>query len=413
VTAIRRRIPELTLVEHDFSVPLDHGSPGGETITVFARELVGDAPGAADFPLLVFFQGGPGSEAPREHAAPGQGSWLERALREYRVLLLDQRGTGRSTPVGALPGLSARQQADYLAHFRADSIVRDAEWIRRELGVERWSVLGQSFGGFCVVTYLSSFPDALREAFVTGGLPPIGRPTDDVYERTYRRVLDRCRRYYDRYPDDRERVLEIHRRIREGSIVLPSGDRLTARRFRQLGLMLGMSDGAEHLHAILELPPDSPAFLHDVEAGVAFARNPLYAVIHEACYADGCITGWSAERLLPAELDDDPAFFTGEHVYSWMFEDYGALRPLREAAELLAHHPWPRLYDEARLERNDVPAAAAIYADDMYVDRALSEETAARVRNLRPWLTNEYEHNGLRAEGGRILDRLISLARAG
>jgi pimeloyl-ACP methyl ester carboxylesterase len=411
VTGIPRRIPELTLVERDFSVPLDHGSPGGERITVFARELVGDAPGAGDLPLLVFFQGGPGHEAPRTLAAPAKGSWLERALKEYRVLLLDQRGTGRSTPVGTLPELSAQQQANYLSHFRADSIVRDAEWIRRELGVERWSILGQSFGGFCVVTYLSFFPEALREAFVTGGLPPIARPTDDVYERTYPRVLDRCRRYYDHYPDDRERVLEIHRRIGEGSVVLPSGDRLTARRFRQLGLMLGMSDGAEHLHGILELPPDSPAFLHDAEAALAFARNPLYAVIHEASYADGCITGWSAERLLPAELGDDPALFTGEDVYPWMFDDYSALRPLREAAELLAHHPWPRLYDEARLEQNDVPVAAAIYANDMYVDRALSEETAAGIRNLRPWLTNEYEHDGLRVDGERILDRLISLAR--
>ena len=58
--------------------------------------------------------------------------------------MLDQRGTGRSTPVAALAGMTAQQQADYLAHFRADSIVRDAEWIRRELGVERWSVLGRA-----------------------------------------------------------------------------------------------------------------------------------------------------------------------------------------------------------------------------------------------------------------------------
>src|SRR4029077_2046361 len=144
----------------------------------------------------------------------------------------------------------------------------------------------------------------------------------------------------------------------------PAGDELTSRRFRQLGLMLGMSDGAEALHAIVELEPGSPAFLHDVSGAVGSSRNPLFAVIHEACYADGCVTGWSAERLLPAELAD-PTLFTGEHVYPWMFDDYAALRPLRGAAELLAHHPWPRLYDEARLEANDVPVAAAIYANDM------------------------------------------------
>jgi pimeloyl-ACP methyl ester carboxylesterase len=115
-------------------------------------------------------------------------------------LLLDQRGTGRSSPVGVLSGLDSPAQAEYLTHLRADSIVRDAELVRQELGVERWSIMGQSFGGFCVLTYLSFFPDALREAIVCGGLAPIDRPPDDVYERTYRRVLERCARYYERYP---------------------------------------------------------------------------------------------------------------------------------------------------------------------------------------------------------------------
>ena len=79
--------------------------------------------------------------------------------------------------------------------------MRDAEHIRRELGVERWSVLGQSFGGLCVMTYLSIAPEGLREAFVTGGLAPIGPRIDDVYRATYARTLERCRRYYERYPE--------------------------------------------------------------------------------------------------------------------------------------------------------------------------------------------------------------------
>ena len=58
---------------------------------------------------------------------------------------------------------------------------------------------------------------------------------------------------------------------------------------------------------------------------------------------------------------------------------------------------------------NEVPAAAVIYAEDMYVERAFSEETAASIRGLRPWLTNEYEHDGLRQEGGRVLGRLLDL----
>ncbi len=59
----------------------------------------------------------------------------------------------------------------------------------------------------------------------------------------------------------------------------------------------------------------------------------------------------------------------------------------------------------------DVPCAAAIYADDPFVDRQFSEQTADLLPGLRPWLTDEYLHNGLRTDGGRVLDRLIDLAR--
>jgi hypothetical protein len=172
-----------------------------------------------------------------------------------------------------------------------------------------------------------------------------------------------------------------------------------------------MSDGAEHLHYLLELPVDSPAFAHDVEAKLDFARNPLYAVLQEACWADGGTTRWACERLLPDDYEREPELFFGEHVYPWMFEEYGALAPLREAAGILAEHEWPRLYDPERLAANEVPVAAAIYTEDMYVERAFSEETAARIRGLRPWLTNEYEHNGLRADGTRVLGHLIDLVR--
>ncbi len=401
-------LPGVVSVEHTFELPLDHAAPNGEQITVFARE-VADLDGR-DRPFLVFFQGGPGFEATRPSVGPAAGGWMKRALADFRLLLLDQRGTGRSTPVGALDGMTPHQQADYLKHFRADSIVRDAEWIRGALGIDRWSVLGQSFGGFCVMTYLSIAPEGLQEALITGGVPTLTHHVDEVYARTYVCVRERNRRYLERYPDDRRRLAELRRRLEDDVVRLPSGDRLTWRRFRQVGLELGMSDGAEQVHHLLELPSDSPGFLHDAETAVGFARNPLYAVLHEASWANGIVTDWSAERLLPPEFDESE-LLTGEHVYSWMFEDYGALAPLREAAELLARHEWPALYDPDVLRVNRVPTAAAVYLEDMYVERSFSEETLGQVGSARAWMTNEYEHNGLRVDGERILGYLLDLVR--
>ena len=174
------RVPGAVLTERAHSVPLDHSKPDGEKITVFTRELA--APDGLDRPYLLFLQGGPGFEATRPTAPPS--GWQKRAIADYRVLLIDQRCTGRSTPVGDIPGSTPQEQAAYMTHLRADGIVRDAELIRQELGVDRWSVLGQSFGGFCAMTYLSFAPAGLREALITGGLSPIGRPVDDVYAAT-------------------------------------------------------------------------------------------------------------------------------------------------------------------------------------------------------------------------------------
>jgi pimeloyl-ACP methyl ester carboxylesterase len=396
-------VPGLVMIDHELQVPLDHTDPDGDQITVFAREVA--EPEGRDKPFLVFFQGGPGHESFRPVGNPRGPGFLDRALKEFRFLLLDQRGTGRSTPI------HGTESAEYLKHFRADSLVRDAELLRAALGVERWSILGQSFGGFCAFAYLSIAPDSLREALVTGGTPPIGRPVDDVYGATWDRMAERNRRYYARFPQDRARALEIMRRLEAEDVRLPSGDRLTARRLRTHGNKLGMSDGPEALHYVLELPFGSPAFLHDAGDGLGIARNPIYAILHEACYADGSVTDWSAARTRPAEFGEHPEWFTGEHVLPWVFEDYGALAGARDVAHELAAHAWPRLYDEDVLRSNTVPVAAAIYTEDLYVERRFSEETAALVGGMHAWVTSEYDHNGLRADGERILSRLIDLAR--
>ena len=173
-----------------------------------------------------------------------------------------------------------------------------------------------------------------------------------------------------------------------------------------------MSDGAEQLHYLLERDPDSPAFRHDLATALPFTgRNPLYAVVHEACYADGGATRWSAERTFPEQLAEDVTGFTGEHVAASFLDESAELAPLRAAADLLAEHEWPRLYDAELLTSVDVPCAAVVFADDAYVPRPFSEETAALLPGMRTWVTNEYQHNGLRADGARILDRLIGLAR--
>ena len=413
------------LTDHVFGVPLDHSRPDGELIEVYAREVVAAGKADTDLSWLLFLQGGPGMGSPRP---AGRESWLDRALQDFRVLLLDQRGTGRSSPASrnTLARLDPQAQAGYLSHFRADSIVLDAELIRRELTDEPWSVLGQSFGGMCAVSYLSFAPHGIREAFITGGLPGLSETADDVYRRTYRTVAARNAEHYERYPGDAEQARRVASYLADHDVRLPDGAPLTVQAFQALGSMLGQSNGSHALHYLLEAPfagdeELSDAFLYAVMDKLSFSSGPLYAVLHEACYAQGGATRWAAERIRAefAEFDPGPAlagtaplYFTGEMVYPWMIDADPVLRPLREAADILAKRDdWPPLYDPTRLAANAVPVAAAVYYNDMYVDRELSMRTAAAIRGLRAWVTSEYEHDGLRVSSGAVLDRLIAMCR--
>ncbi len=403
------RPPGLVLTDHRIAVPLDHDDPSGASIEVFAREVA--VPDGRDRPFLLFLQGGPGHEAPRPTGRPSSPGWLGRALRDFRVLMLDQRGTGLSTPYGG-PQAGGAEDADRLVHFRADAIVRDAEALREHLGVTQWSLLGQSFGGFCALHYLGAFPDSLREVFFTGGLPPVGRVVDEVYAATFAQMRRLNQEHHRRFPQDADRLRKLLDRCAAGDVRLPDGQVVTPRVFRTIGNQLGMDGGSESVHYLLERDPSSPAFGHDLAALLPFSgRNPLYAVVHESCYADGGTTAWSAERMQPEDFGGGSILLTGEHVFSWHFEDCADLAPYRPVAERLATHEWPRLHDADRLAATDVPCAAAIYAEDAFVDRRFSEETADLIPGMRRWLTDEYHHNGLRTDGARVLDRLIGLAR--
>ncbi|OFI38083.1 alpha/beta hydrolase [Arthrobacter sp. SW1] len=423
----RHEFRGLRTVEHFFTVPLNHTQPGGEEITVFAREYVSSEhteAEAAALPWLLFLQGGPGGRGNRVTSLSG---WMKAAARSFRILMLDQRGTGLSTPADRttlpLRG-SAAEQAAYLSLFRADSIVADAELIRAALGAAPWTVLGQSFGGFCALTYLSFAPAGLKEVLITGGLAPLHGPAERVYRATFQRVAERNAEYFGWYPEDRDTVTRIARHLTAQEELLPDGSRLTPERFQMVGSFLGGNTRVDALHYLLEdafVPGPggerlSDAFLEQLHPHLSRAANPLYAALHESIYGQGQATDWAAWRVLEEfpQFRPDAAepLLTGEMVYPWYFEQDPALQPLQEVAGLLAaKDDWAPLYDPEQLAANTVPVAAAVYRDDIYVDYELSMETAAAVRGLQAWTTGDFHHDGIAEDGEGIFTRLLGMVR--
>ncbi|KAI9152337.1 Proline iminopeptidase aneH [Paramyrothecium foliicola] len=441
------RVTELT-----FKVPLDYEDPEGEKIVLFGRSVTSysvpivpseDEEEVSSLPYMVYLEGGPGfgNREPQNH--PLTSTALERG---YQVLYLDHRGTGYSTPVSTnmLNQLDGGEdaQVDYLRLMRQDNTVRDCESVRKVLteglstNQAKWSIFGQSYGGFVSLSYLSLHPEGLREVFLTGGLAPVGRSAQEVYESLYPRVIKRNKAYYKKFPEDIRNVRQIasHIESQGGSVDLPAGGSLTVPRLMTIGIDFGGAGGFDAVHTTimnLKMSLDRLGFLSraslvPMETFTAFDTNIIYAILHEAIYCDGpgSVSNWASDRvardlnlfswLSPnssvSANSSEPLLFAGENIFPFFFDTYPELIPLKGVAnKLAAVDNWTHIYNETQLARNNVPVYAASYIDDLYVDYEYAKDTASLVKGVRTWETNAIYHSGLRSNTGEVLAALFNL----
>ena len=425
-------LPGLYVEDHSVEVPLDwrgteperaakDGLPAGERIHVFYRTVCAPQNVGRNLPLLVFLQGGPGGQGPRL-LSPTSDGWIAEAVKHFRVVLPDQRGTGRSEHASAKSVArrgDTHAQANYLKRLLARSIVRDFEYIRlTEFGGRAWTTLGQSYGGFLTLTYLSFYPQGIAASFTCGGIPHVPASAADVYAHTFPRMAAKTRAYYARYPQDEARMAAIADRLAAGDVTLPDGSPLTPRRFQTLGGGLGMKPAPERLHNLLDSafeagdgslasagtsPELTDGFLMGALENLTTAGNPLYWTLQEFIYANGTLDApinWTAEHEYARHQEFDatarPLMLTGEAAFPFMFEDDPLLAPLKPAVDLLMQDTeFDPIYNERQLAANEVPLQAAVYFDDLYVDSGLQLDTLSRVGASHAWVTNEFEHDGL------------------
>lgn len=98
---------------------------------------------------VVFVHGGPGSGCNAGHRR-----FFDPA--HFRIVLVDQRGCGRSAPHG---GTRANTTRD---------LVRDLEIARRQLGIRQWVVFGGSWGATLALVYAQTFPEAVSALVLRG-----------------------------------------------------------------------------------------------------------------------------------------------------------------------------------------------------------------------------------------------------
>jgi proline iminopeptidase len=104
----------------------------------------------------LFLHGGPGSGC-----SPGQRRFFDPKL--YRAVLFDQRGCGRSRPLASQPGVD-------LATNTTAHLIADIESLRTMLAIDRWTILGLSWGTTLGLAYAQAHPQrvsAMVLGFVT------------------------------------------------------------------------------------------------------------------------------------------------------------------------------------------------------------------------------------------------------
>jgi pimeloyl-ACP methyl ester carboxylesterase len=328
------------------SVPADRAEPGGGTVDLaFAR-----LPSTAEVPgsPIVFLAGGPGVPGIVMGQVPPYRALFERLRERADVILLDQRGTGRTTPVLDCPpdaslaadalldeehGLTALlsplescaarlraggiEPADYTTAASAD----DVDDLRRALGAERVSLLGFSYGTELALAYVRRHPEAVDRLVLAAVRPPwsvVKLPS--TYDRVIAALSSIAARDADAEISDFEGAL---RRSLERLDAEPMA--LTVRDARA-GAPLELRVGTLGLQAILQgaladgrRMPAAVAMVAALDRGeqepfrseVERLYNGLGGGIGMMGVAMNCSAGWSAERVTLAAEEAGTALLGG------------------------------------------------------------------------------------------------------
>lgn len=406
--------------EYIKTLPLDHLNPKNGNVNVYAREVYSKGNEKAD--IFVYLQGGPGFSSPKSLSVTPA---IKVLLKKYRVLLFDQRGTGKSDKIGpeTCPQFSKPSLlANYFTFFRADQIVYDLEYFREKVfKVKKWFLLAQSYGGFISFTYLSFFPEAIKGAILCGGIPPLlENSVSKIYDKLTDTIVTRNREFYQKYPQEKDKVKKIISILNHKPYVLPDGSKFTPDIFLDLGMILGTTGGLDLLHYILDDPFTdwqekhiSYIFARSVINRSNFETNPIYAVLHESIYCDGITSQWAADYQIKTKkafaLNASQIIFYGETIRQSMFNDYHMLKPFRKVADIIAKKSdWGRLYDHEKLSKNSVPVEAIIYQTDYYVDFEFSKSVCTNIPEIKSWKHPKWQHDSLRTHGKEIITKLLT-----
>ena len=311
----------------------------GELLVGDGNRVFYEQSGNPDGKPVVFLHGGPGG---------GTSPWHRRFFdpERYRIILLDQRGCGRSTPHASAPDADLRHNTTW-------HLVADIDLLRRNLGIDRWQVFGGSWGSALALAYAQTHPEAVTEIVLRGIFTLRRHELEWFYEGGAGAVFpDLWADFIAPIPVlERSRMIEAyHRRLfdPDPAVHRPAG--LAWTRWEASTLTLRPD-------------PELVAAMTDPDTAVAFARIENHYFVHDGWFREGqLIENARALRGIPAVIVQGR---------------YDVCTPMMTAWDL--HRAWPEadfvvVPDAGHAASEPGIATALRAATDRFADDAVTSE---------------------------------------
>lgn len=231
------------------SVPENYAKPDGKHIGIYYAILPAVQEGAKADPMLVL-AGGPGQAA--TELAPMITRMFESVRQKRDILLIDQRGTGKSHPLKCdiqrpdeliraddeqdLEALSRECQKQYpdtdTTQYNTVNSVKDFERVREHLGIEQFNLYGGSYGTRVGLTYLREAPGSVRTATLDAVAPPqviigpFGQHGADAFQAMIKDCAEQeaCN---EKFPNLEQEYYQVMAELKEQNVLLDTKDPLS------------------------------------------------------------------------------------------------------------------------------------------------------------------------------------------
>jgi pimeloyl-ACP methyl ester carboxylesterase len=408
-------------------VPEDDSRPAGRQIDLFIARVPAVSGRKAPDPLLLI-AGGPGMGASEMY--PGVAQAFARTRRTRDIIVVDQRGTGRSNALrcdhdSAADADANADTAAFLAatrrcfealaaradlrQYTTTVAVRDLERVRAALSVAQWNLYGVSYGSRVAQHYLRRHPDRARSVILDGVVPPglaLGPDIALDAQAAFERILARCARDPDcnqRFGDTRAHYQSLMARLRSAKQPVTIPDPTTAAPRR-------IEFGPAHLGVVLRLQSYSAA-----------TASLLPLALHEAATRDNLVPLAGLFAMSLRGIGD--AMAAGMHnsvvcSEDLPFVDFARLDRARLAATYLGTEQvdalrdvcsyWPRgpLDPDFRAPlRSDVPVLLLSGGDDPVTPPAYAERAMQGLSRSRHLLLPSQGHGQI---GATCMDRVVA-----